>query len=99
MRNLLWYVFAGTRGGVTRARMVAALRERPMNAHQLSKRLGLDYKTVRHHLGMLEKNRLLYALEKQRYGAVYFLSEALTGDIATFDEILDKMGKDLGKSS
>ena len=98
MKNLLWYMFAGTRGGVTRARIAELLRRSPANANRISRMLKLDYKTVRHHLGVLEKNRLIYAIEKKKYGAVYFLSEQMQSNISIFDGIWDKIGRNLGKN-
>src|SRR3990170_9100967 len=59
LRQLLWYLIAGTRGGANRARILETLRERPHNAHQLSEVLCLDYRTVRHHLELLHRNGLL----------------------------------------
>jgi len=53
LRQLLWYLIAGTRGGMNRARILEALHERPYNANQLSETLGLDYRTIRHHLELL----------------------------------------------
>ena len=40
----------GTRGGLNRARIINVLSDSPMNAHQLSQELELDYSTIRHHL-------------------------------------------------
>jgi len=73
---VIWWVFAGNRGGPNRARLVVALKERPMNANQLSEFLGMDYKTIRHHLTVLLKNRLVIA-EGQGYGAMYFVAPEL----------------------
>ena len=50
MEGVLWYVFASTRGGENRARLLRAMDERPRNANQLADDLELDYTTVRHHL-------------------------------------------------
>ena len=98
MKNLLWYMFAGTRGGITRVRIIDLIRNSPANANKISEILKLDYKTIRHHLKAMEKNSLIYAINKEKYGAVYFLSEIMESNIDMFDEILDKIGKDLGKS-
>ncbi|WP_148678555.1 ArsR/SmtB family transcription factor [Thermoproteus uzoniensis] len=70
------FVLLGTRGGPARLKILARLKERPMNAHQLSKELDMDYKTARHHLEVLEKNGLVERLG-EGYGAVYALSEPL----------------------
>jgi predicted transcriptional regulator len=55
----LWWVIAGTRGGASRAKIILFLKERPSNASQLAELLGMDYKTVRHHLEVLLENRLI----------------------------------------
>ncbi len=98
VRRLLLYLFLGTRGGETRARIVHALRARPQNAHRLSKRLGLDYKTVEHHLRVLLENRLLE--RHGGYGALYFLSAGLEAETEALDSILEGfgLGKDLGRN-
>ena len=87
LRQLLWYLIGGTRGGANRARIIEALRERPHNAHQLSEALGLDYRTVRHHLDLLVKNSLLTRPAGNAYAAPYFLSPYLEGNYALFEEV------------
>jgi len=88
LRQLLWYLLAGTRGGVNRARILEALRERPYNAHQLSEALGLDYRTIRHHLDLLRKNGLITQPAGNAYAAPYFLATILEANWAVFDEVL-----------
>ena len=92
MKNLLWYLIAGTKGGQTRGRIIELLKKKPSNANKISKSLKLDYKTVRHHLGVLEKNNVITAINKGKYGAVYFLSEIMNENIEVFGEIWDKFG-------
>ena len=58
LKYLLGWLIAGTRGGPTRAKMIEALKESPQNANQLATLLKMDYKTMRHHLEVLEKNRV-----------------------------------------
>lgn len=87
LRRLLWYLVAGTRGGMNRARILEALHERPYNAHQLCEFLGLDYRTVRHHLGLLERNGLLTRPAGDAYAAPYFLSSILEANYADFEEV------------
>jgi len=46
MKKILWWLIAGTKGGINRARIIIELHERPYNANQLSEKLELDYKTL-----------------------------------------------------
>jgi len=90
-RQLLWYLIAGTRGGINRVRIIEALRARPYNANQLSEAVGLDYRTVRHHLDLLEKNGLITRPAGDAYAATYFLSSYLEANYAIFEEIRDTL--------
>lgn len=72
MDRLLWYVFAGSRGGPTRTRIVRALLERPQNVNQLAVRLGLDYKTVEYNVRVLAKHVLVVRSVEAGYGAPCF---------------------------
>jgi DNA-binding transcriptional ArsR family regulator len=91
MRILQWLI-AGSRGGPNRARILITIKENPMNANQIGEKLGLDYRSIRHHINVLEKNKLVTSLG-QRYGKVYFLSEELERNFSDFEEILYKFGK------
>jgi DNA-binding transcriptional ArsR family regulator len=85
--QLLWFLLAGTRGGLNRMRILEALKERPYNAHQLAELLHLDYRTMRHHLDLLVENNVLARPSGDAYGALYFVSGLMKGHWATFDEI------------
>ena len=87
VRQLLWYLIGGTRGGANRARILESLRERPRNGHQLADALSLDYRTVRHHLHLLMKNGLLTRPAGDAYAAPYFLSKYLEENWAAFEEV------------
>lgn len=87
LRQLLWFLFAGTRGGPNRARIVETLHARPCNANQLAEALGLDYRTVRHHLNLLEKNGLIKRPAGSAYASPYFLTDYLEANYAVFEEI------------
>ena len=89
-------MIGGTRGGLNRARIIKVLSGSPMNAHQLSKKLGLDYSTVRHHIEVMEKNGLVASIGTG-YGMAYLLSEAMQENYGVFEEIWDKIGNK-GKS-
>jgi len=92
LRYLLGWLIAGTRGGPTRAKIIESLREAPQNANQLAIALKMDYKTMRHHLDVLEKNKLITSIG-DRYGATYFLSQAMEDNYIVFEEIAKKIGK------
>ena len=90
MKNLLWYLVAGTKGGETRGRIINFLKKNPSNANKVAEMLKLDYKTVRHHLEILEKNSIITAVNKGRYGAVYFISESMKMNYQIFEDIWNK---------
>lgn len=92
MKKLLWWLIAGTRGGINRARLIRALHERPYNANQLAELLELDYKTIKHHLNVLEENNVITSGGKQ-YGAVYFLSNDMEHNYDVFIDIWEQIGK------
>ena len=93
LRRSLWYLLAGTRGGITRIRIIMLLRERPYNANQIKDALELDYKTVQHHLKVLSDERVISTSEEKKYGSMYFLSPLLDKNMYIIDEILDKTGE------
>jgi predicted transcriptional regulator len=66
----------GTRGGPNRAEILSLLERRPYNAHELSRLLGRDYKTTRHHLDVLSKNGLV-TVTKGVHGTLYEWSPAM----------------------
>ena len=91
-KKLLWFIFAGTRGGMNRIRIISHLRNMPSNTHQLSKELGLDYKLVQYHMKNLEQNNLVNKVGSN-YGATYFPSVIFEDGEAIFDEIITKLIK------
>ncbi|HYC11556.1 MAG TPA: winged helix-turn-helix domain-containing protein [Nitrososphaerales archaeon] len=73
-KRVMVYLFVGTRGGQNRTRIVEMLKAEPSNPNRISERLGLDYKTVQHHLRLLEDNGVVVSSSKGTYGAIYFLT-------------------------
>jgi DNA-binding transcriptional ArsR family regulator len=73
IKYLLGWLIAGTKGGLSRAKIIQALNEAPQNANQLATQLDLDYRTIRHHLEVLEKNRIITSAG-EGYGVTYFLT-------------------------
>jgi DNA-binding transcriptional ArsR family regulator len=92
LKYLLGWLIAGSRGGVTRAQIIQALKETPQNANQLANWLKMDYRTIRHHLKVLEKNRIITSAG-DRYGTTYFLSPTMEENYALFEEIVKKIWK------
>lgn len=90
MEAALWYVLSGTRGGANRARILRALDERPRNANQLAEDIDLDYKTVRHHLEVLEENNIVTD-SGDGYGKVYLPSESARVHWETAEEVIEKV--------
>ena len=99
-KRLLWFLFAGSRGGENRVRIINLLKERPYNMNQLAETLGIDYKAVQHHVGVLEKNNMV-TRAGEKYGVLYFVSNYLEANIEAFNEVratidkknLSKFGK------
>jgi DNA-binding transcriptional ArsR family regulator len=92
LKYLLGWLIAGSRGGVTRAKIIETLWESPQNANQLATTLGMDYRTIRHHLKLLQKNRIITSAG-EGYGNTYFLSVELEENYGVFEEILNKLWK------
>jgi DNA-binding transcriptional ArsR family regulator len=92
IERLLWWLLAGSAGGPSRARIIHAVKERPYNANQLATKLGMDYKTVRHHLDMLEKNEMVGSIGG-RYGKMYSISPILEENFEFFNRIWARIGK------
>ena len=90
MKRILWWMVAGTKGGVNRARIIMALRERPYNAHQLTELLKLDYSTIRFHLNLMIKNQIV-VMQGGGYGSMYFLSDRMDASYGDFMEIIETL--------
>ncbi len=93
LKRLLWYLLGGTRGGPTRAEILKTLRDRPLNANQLAEALRVDYKTIQHHLRVLEENGLAAPSEKGAYGAMIFLTPKMEEAVPFLEEIWSKIGR------
>ncbi len=98
LRRLLWHLLGATRGGETRARLVNELRTHPGNTNQLAKRLGLEYRSIQHHIEVLKKNSLIDSTG-ERYGLTYFLSPWLEARLEIFDDLCRKLCFKLDTSS
>jgi DNA-binding transcriptional ArsR family regulator len=94
-KRLLWYLFAGSRGGENRIKIIDLIKEQPHNINQLAEALGVDYKAVQHHIGVLEKNNMVTKVG-EKYGVLYFISNYLEVNIDAFNEIREAINKKKG---
>jgi predicted transcriptional regulator len=91
-KNLLFYVFSGSRGSDNRIRIMDSLKKLPKNVNQLANELELNYRAIQHHIEVLEKNNMITKVG-DKYGANYFPSVFFEANIATYDEITAKSKK------
>jgi DNA-binding transcriptional ArsR family regulator len=90
MEAVLWQVLAGTRGGPNRARILRALDERPRNRNQLAEDLDLNYKTVEHHLELLEENGVVESTDED-YGAIYLPTDRVRDHWDQVERIVEQV--------
>ncbi|MFZ0830548.1 MAG: winged helix-turn-helix domain-containing protein, partial [Thermoplasmata archaeon] len=83
------------RGGPNRARILDTLAESPQNAHRLAESLSLDYRTVRHHLLLLENNGLVTRPVGDAYGSPYELSPHVALHFDVVEEV--RRGRAMGR--
>src|SRR5574340_1228276 len=88
-KNLLFYVFVGSRGGSNRIRIIESLQILPKNTNQLANELGLNYRAIQHHIEVLEKNNLITKVG-EKYGATWFVSPFFEANKEAYDEIMSK---------
>jgi predicted transcriptional regulator len=91
-KRLFWYLFAGSRGGNNRIKIIELLKEHPFNINQLAETLKLDYKAIQHHISVLMKNNMVSKVG-EKYGVSYFISDYLESNITTFDQITSQLEK------
>jgi DNA-binding transcriptional ArsR family regulator len=91
MESLLLWLFKGSKGGFNRVRIMDLLKTEPYNAYNISEILELNYKTVRHHLKLLEENNIIATPINNKYGAIYFLTEDMKDHLELFEEIKENL--------
>jgi len=90
-KMILWFIIAGTKGGVNRAKILNLIKDTPMNANKIATVLNLDHKTITHHVRILSKNDLVVKAPKG-YGAEYQLTKIMKDNLNVLDEIMRKIG-------
>lgn len=66
------------------------LQGHPYNTHQISQELGMDYKAIKHHMQILEKNSIIGKFNAQ-YGATFYPSVIFEENKNLFDEIVSRI--------
>jgi len=72
-KKLFWFLFVGSKGSDSRIRIMSVLRKTPANTNQLSTELGMDYKSIQHHIKILKENYLVKHVGK-KYARTYLVS-------------------------
>lgn len=94
MKQILYYLILGTKGGLSRAFIIDTINNEPLNANKLAQKLKLDYTTIKHHLKILEKHNILMVINKGSYGSMYFISQQMENHMDEFNKIWEKIRKD-----
>jgi DNA-binding transcriptional ArsR family regulator len=92
-KQLLVYLFAGSRGAEARVKIVFALKEKPSNINELARLLGVYYKAIQYQIGVLYKNKLVETPQRGSYGAVYFLTPIMERHLEYVDGIWKRFGR------
>lgn len=90
--HMLWWLFVGTRGGEMRLRIAEQIIKGPANANQLAEALGVNYRTIRHHLEILMEAGLVEG-EGPRYGQLYYPSKDLTESLERVRRMMKEGGR------
>jgi predicted transcriptional regulator len=96
VKYVLWWLLVNTQGGENRAKILKKILQNPCNANELSNSLELNYKTIRYHLDLLEKNAIIVSIG-EKYGKTYFPSDDLKELESYFNEIWVKFIKNIDK--
>ena len=93
IKQLLGWLIVGSKGGKTRAKIIKSLKTTPQNSNQLATHLNVNYKTIRHHITILEKNRIVISAGDHHYSTAYFLSELMEENYGQFEEMASKINE------
>jgi PAS domain S-box-containing protein len=91
LKRTLSFLILGQKGGKNRMEILELLRDRPYNINQMADKLGLNYRTVKHHIDILQKYQLINSSKTGGYGEVFFLSTDLEGNMPIYDAIVQKI--------
>ena len=92
LRNILLWLLVGSKGGKTRVRILTLIKERPANVHQISKELGLNYRTVKYHLELMLEHGVVEKVGDD-YGAIYLPSREVEEGWGEIEKIIEVNGR------
>ena len=92
MRESLWkvavWLLLASKGGRTRVRILKSLMKKPGNIYEISRRLGLNYRTVKYHLDLMLDHGLVEKVGNG-YGSIYIVSDKLEKDWRRIESMLE----------
>ncbi len=88
-QQAVYWLIAGSKGGINRAKILFALEKEPMNSNVLSKKMKVDYKTIQHHISLLLENHLIVKTGS-KYGQVFFVSPQLKENWSLLKKLFEK---------
>ena len=91
LKRNLSFLILGQKGGKNRMEIIELLRDRPYNINQLAEVLGLNYRTIKHHIDLMLKFQLINSSKTGGYGDVFFLSPELEGNMQLYNGVIQKM--------
>ena len=83
--QLLWFLLGESRGGINRLRIIELLKKQPYNTNQIAEFLDMNYKSIQHHLNVLEKNNLI-AKNGEKYGVLFDISNYLKSNLDAYNK-------------
>jgi len=84
-KKILWWIFAVSRGGIVRAKIVKKIKDRPSTTSQLARELKLTYQDIRYHIKLLEEHKILESSKTPT--AVYFITDEMEENWKEFMKI------------
>lgn len=70
------FSIAGTRGGPVRLDVLKIIAKEKMNISQISIKMGMDYKTIQHHMRVLDKSGFVKK-EMSKNESIYSVSDLI----------------------
>lgn len=76
----------GRKGGKTTIKIIDRILKQPYNLNQLSNELNLDYKTIKYHMNLILKSKLVVQGE-MKYGSLYYPTQKLINNLSDYEQI------------